>query len=1379
MFIARKPRRWRVGAGLALVVFCTAMPHPDAVRGASLSGRVRLVTATETQVIFEADLTGYVVTPSRHLTGTDVLEIRGFGSFSQPGEPSIPGRDFLVALPPQGEPSVTWRVVRSEPLGEHRLEPVPFPVVREDENGAPFAGEEYRIDAGAYDKSRSAIGVTPEKVVRIRHQRVLPVRVIPVTYDPSTGETVLATLIRIEVSFSQGARGVQGLGDAQTRPVRESQEWGRVLERILINPGQAAGWRTREVVRPQDPTRETGVSEALSGPLVKLLVRDTGLHRVSASAVMGKGFPAGTSVTDLHVFKRGYDSETLLETILDAPCRVVEDPVGVAGVFDGADRVIFYGKSLREDESQEDPLEKFSGANVYWLGSSGGIPMATEPIPAGFVGADTATATFPASEYYEQDNVFFEATPPGEREFYYYNTPGGTSLSLPFTTTSIDPTGTFQLKARFLGGSRSSYNTVLKLSIRNSKGTTTLFDALVDSKDVVLYASQSLQGSVIDEGANTFRIDKTPDRATLDALLDWFTIEYRAKYRAKNNVLEFNSASLSGDTSLVVTGLTSPDVMLFDVTDPAAPREYNLTPGHFTSTGNGFAVSFRQSLSSRKSYVLTTLDGIRQIGSSDIETDNPSGLVGNPAEGGVDILVVSHADFLDEMERWVSYRRAQGYRVLMADVEDVFDEFSGGVPNPRGIKKFMRHFFETGGASFVVLVGDASEDNRHVFANSGPNFVPTESFTEFAAGGFNQDEVVTTDKWYAMLGYDFITDDPPGLNDYYPDLMIGRLPVGSPAELRDVLDKIFKFEDPKGDDFWRRRMIRVADNAFSAGVAFELCYNAVEDSFRAAEESAARTAENAIPGGFDIVRFYVADHLKDVEPPHQPGSCLSMGIFANETRDNVTPALLNELNAGATLVSIQAHMNRYQICHEWLFTSWNVYGVRDHLRLTNTDRPWIVFGMGCHMSDYAISEELSFDNLNRNYPNGDALAELLLLQKAGAVSTYGSSGFEYLTPNENLTKLTATSFFENAPTDTMVASDRAQARWIFGELMTVTEIENLLRYASYGSGDGAVGQTKRFHLLGDPVLRIDAGPPRFEVTVNGAPFTSGDLVAPGADNMIDVHAVITDEVAIEKLSLEIAGADSTDILMVTPLEDQNLSAARQYEVRFQHRIQAKRYDIILRAYQAEDTTAGIYLVAAEFVMKVQASAELTVNGRPVSDGELVPPKGDYVFKIELPVKVDPSLIRVETDGELVVSQTSTEDSMTWLVEFSQELSNGSHEIVLIVDETQFAFTLIVGSHAGLIDLIAYPNPFADDVYFVFTNEIQITKGSIDVFTTTGKKVAHIEIPPQSRSPGQNAVRWDGRTSNGGEIANGVYLFVVSVEQGGQKTTERGKLARVK
>jgi hypothetical protein len=297
--------------------------------------------------------------------------------------------------------------------------------------------------------------------------------------------------------------------------------------------------------------------------------------------------------------------------------------------------------------------------------------------------------------------------------------------------------------------------------------------------------------------------------------------------------------------------------MLFEVTDPFAPSECALSDAHFTDVGGGHVLAFNETITSERRYVLTPLDKIHEIPSADVVSDVPSGYIGHPLENGVDILVISHANYVTDMQRWVDWRASQGYKVLMADAQDLYDEFNGGVANPRGIKKFIKRFVELGGASFVVLVGDASEDNKRVHLESAVNFVPTESFTEHVlGGGFDEDEVVTTDKWYTMLNFDFINEAPPnGFPDFYPDVIIGRLPAGTTNELRVFLDKTIEFERVGADQLWRRRMIRIADDDYSGGNT--LCRVPVEAGFQLAEERCATTTEQSIPGGFDVVRFFL------------------------------------------------------------------------------------------------------------------------------------------------------------------------------------------------------------------------------------------------------------------------------------------------------------------------------------------------------------------------------------------------------------------------------------------------------------------------------------------------------------------------------------------
>ncbi|MFQ5510366.1 MAG: C25 family cysteine peptidase [Candidatus Krumholzibacteriia bacterium] len=1370
------------GLCASLAVGCTLL-YLAAALVTPATAAVQVVSSSQSRLVFEVTADGARFEASPFLAGTERLEIPDWGTLSGEGEPRLPGRYFLVALPPRGGYSIRHTVVRSEPLGAHVLEPVPSPVSVRDGNDFVTTSETYSIDDAIYRRRGYTIRVADAGVGRVRHQRVLSLRLDPVAYDPATGETVVATVIRVEVTFE--TRTGRGRGEV-LRPVPESAVWDRILSKMVVNPAQGRGWRAAPS-RFEGSSRSARSARAIAGPVVKLRVRESRMHRVSAASAIAGGFPAGTATGDLHLFKRAYDDVGLAERIVDVGYKVAEDPAGTAGEFDGSDYVIFYGQALREDTLQDDPIQKFTDDNIYWLGASAGPRMSPKSVAPGFVSGDTTAASFPVTGHFEKDLWFREKTPPFERDFYYYHGEFLQSFSAPFSLDAVRGGSQFRLKARFLGANLQISTRGIDLKIINTRGTTVLNSVSVPTNSLVDYDSGLIPASALVEGINTFRIEPNPGNqvSSLDVLLNWFDVEYRSPYRAKGNVLDFHSAALAGDTSLVVTGLSRTDVMLFDITDPLAPLDCQLTAGHFTPAGGGQVLSFRETLSSQRRYIATPLDKIKEITGGDVIADVPSGLIGNPAEAGVDVVVVSHKNYLGRMQRWVDYRKAQGYRVLMADVEEIFDEFNGGVNHPRAIRRFVRHFFEKGNASFVVLVGDASEDNKGVHVGqSGVNFVPTESFTEFVGAGFNEDEVVTSDKWYVMLDHDFIKNQPPvsGANplNFIPSLIVGRLPAGNDTEIRRMIDKILAFERPAAGDFWRRRMIRIADDAWSFQSLSITCNQPAEAGFERAEQAAAVTTENSIPNGFDVVRFFLSNRIQ-----HPPvGTCVSPFVQQQDTRSNAVPALLDELARGATIVSFQAHMNRYAICHEFLFTSTvNLGETPDYLnpRGFNVGRPYLLFGMGCHLSDYAVHRERN--RFANNGPNGDSLSELLLLlENRGAVSTYGSTGFEYLSTNEMYTDIIAKQFYENPRTDPDLASGRSQARWIFGEIMTDAELVNLSRRGSSGPGKGAVGMILRYHILGDPLLRIDAGPPRFEVTVDGNPVQSGSsLTTIGASDSVAVRAIITDEVAIEDITLDIAGVDASNQLTVTPLVDQGLDAARQYEVTFRTKIVPGEYDIILRAHQAVDTTGTNFLMTGEFVLKVDLGVVLKAGGRPLVSGDVVPPRADYVFELTSPVALDTSLIRVKIDGTAVpanVTQPARGDS-TWLVAFSADLPQGPHTLSVFIDNASFDYQIVVSSRLGVLDVVAYPNPFSDRTQFVYTAEVAISGGTIDIFTTRGRRIAKLQIPPSARAVGQNAVAWDGRTFNGDEIANGVYLFVINVNQGGQQSTFRGKLVHVK
>jgi len=1342
----------------------------------------RVISDSQNRVVFQVDLNGWKLEPSRALESTERVSIPGFVRRGEPGEPHQPSRKYLVGLPPQGTWRLSWRVLVSEPLGRVRLEPMPFPGARRDAELGVIATESYELDRGVYDSYRGPELVVADDDAWIRRQRVLPLWVHPLTFDPATGQASLATSIEITVTFSGGGtQGVVGQGPGAA-PVTESSEWEEVFSRMLVNAPSARTWRIPRRT-PVDRAPSSGAAALQGGATVKLRVKQTGVHKVTADALVSAGFPANRPLADLRLFKRGYDDENFAGTETNVVFEVSEHPAGAPGVFDGGDVLIFYGLRLRDDGDHPDRIETnelYSDHNVYWLGTGSGAPMPDRTLTPGFLSADTSNTWFPVTRLFTDDGAFYEETKAPQDDYYFFTDATEVETDFPFEMDWVKPSTNVSLTAKLHGAGYDGQRAIETRLINSERNVVITPSFNLANKDTVSYRADLPAASLV-AGVNTFhyeRIGVTGQPVRI--LLNWLEVSYQALYRARGNSLQFNTASLAGDTTIAVTGLSDRDLWLFDITDPDAAVNCVLTPSLFTSVGAGWALAFRDAISSRKEYALVPENRMIEVQPEDLISDTSSDIIGSPAESGVDVLVVSHRDFLADvsgeftydMHDWVRYRRAQGKTVLMVDVEDVYDEFNGGVPGTRGIDRFIRHFFELGNAGYVLLVGDGSEDHKQSYEKSNPDYVPSHCRTEYVGSGFNEDEVVTLDKWYVKL------PDPSGTDDPYPDLAIGRFPVGSMSELQRLLYKVFSYERPKASDFWRRRMIIVADDGWGEGGTAS-CWRG-EIGFETSQEQSAQIIESAQPGTFDVVRVFLSDYNSKYHSTQNPtnGFCEgnnTMYQLRQDTRLDATLALLDELSQGATLVTIQAHMNRSLVTHEWMFVtlSSSPNGSKDHQRCNNRDKPFVIFGMGCHFSDYALHKEMV--RIPFNNPNGDAFAEQLLFQNnEGAVSTYGSAGFEYLNEVNNYMKRFTEIWFYEEPYEDMVR--QSQGRWVLGPMMFLVEVEAINRFVRRTDVD-------RYHILGDPLLRIDAGPPLMEVTVNGQPLQSGDNVSAGADT-ISVVATVTDENVIDDFELWIDGADLRGTLDVQAIGGEGINPARSYEVRFEHAIQFNKYDIVLKALQAPDTTADAYHMVAEFILHIPNDMDVKVNGRVLSSGDVTPTKGDYELTLQLPTYIPSSEITVKIDDEEVAGLTFThpapEDTTTWIVRFSKTLAGGSHEMIVTAGTTDLpAFTLIVEQRVGLQNVLNYPNPFDDDTQFVYTTDVAIDDGTIDVFTVSGKRIVSLDIPPGARNPGQNAVFWDGRDAAGDEIANGVYLFVIRVSQGGQDSTIRGKLARMK
>lgn len=150
--------------------------------------------------------------------------------------------------------------------------------------------------------------------------------------------------------------------------------------------------------------------------------------------------------------------------------------------------------------------------------------------------------------------------------------------------------------------------------------------------------------------------------------------------------------------------------------------------------------------------------------------------VGGTAQA--DYLLVTHRAFREQAERLARHRRdSDGYAVLVADVDELYDAYGHGHKSPRAIRAFVEDMWNNAPAPrprFLLLLGDASYDAKQRKANSSKvDYIP-------AYGN------PVSDNYYAFFNEMSF--------DVTPALSVGRIPAESPAQADAVIDKILAYE---------------------------------------------------------------------------------------------------------------------------------------------------------------------------------------------------------------------------------------------------------------------------------------------------------------------------------------------------------------------------------------------------------------------------------------------------------------------------------------------------------------------------------------------------------------------------------------------------------
>ncbi len=1353
-------------------------------RASAAGTGAKLIRSDASSVTFEIS-----VPQPRLESGADGMRvvIAGYGTFSPPGAPVLPGRAFHVAVPPEGNPSLSWTVTESEALGPLSLARVMAErFVRYGDDGIPVT--EVFLPEDPWN------GVVPLEAVTITgpammgRQRVLPVRVCPLMRQD--GSYSLARKITVTVSFGSSS------GAAPDRPgpagMQLSGAWKRMYERVLVNPSDTgrliSPLKSRPALRsPQVPDKK-----------MKIKIPETGVYSVRADSLIASGLSPSLSNNGFALKKLYFDeNEPDLIRETDIPYRVIKGSGSAADIFEGDDLLVFFARGVKDDVEAGDTMAVFNTYNLIWLYED--VAGAVMPDGPGFPsGTGLLLPNFIHDEKSRKDTYYNKYVRAGMKDFNYAAAPARDEVTVPFAAHDVEQGSIFSIHVRIVGAIKNNPSQTLDFYIRNSGGTTwAIGSGFVPSTEAKVFDFDMITSNKLAEGANEIVV--TSREETYGFLINDAVVKYSRKTAAYDDYLDFTVRQDLGSRRVEVSGFSGQDGYVVELTDPDSPVFYEIPADSFSADGGSYTMRLTIPATADRRFVALGRGAGMHISNIWIshEVNTPGRLVNYP--GPYNTLVIAHADFLpltgsDYLAQYIAWREAQGYRILSADVADVYDEFNGGLVSAEAIRRFIRYGVENWGVEFVMLVGDASEDHRRLMigdppetSGSPPDYLPSYTYSVNVIGR-DKDEVVASDKYFAFLdevppsGFGYAASEavqPSGGSDIqylpaaaYPDVIVGRLPVGREIELRALLTKMYRFEEPDGSDAWRRTMVLFSDDAWS-GYLSSYKYHSIEHHFEYGMDSVAVKIEESLPGGFDIERLHLSRWTDGVHDDLTGGSDI-LRESTDSTRRYFTPYLNRKLNEGCLFFSFQGHASRSNFCTEAGFSNFSQYQDVDSLR---SDRTHILFGVGCHISDFSLMMEYSMSGLHGPY--GDCITEQLLFKsRAGAVGTYASTGFEYLLENKYFCTTVHEVLFQRPPADGIPpANTQTGARWILGEAFTAGEIEHL------GTASYAYGQIYRYVLLGDPMLRIDPGPPLMALAADWGDgmreIPADTLRSHSSTNTCSLMFSASDVVALGDIEFSVDGEDRTGDLTITRTVDEGLDFARGYEARLDYTVSLDEESLVFRVHSPDGMETGIK------ELHVALSMMLYNGSMAIPPGGDSPSRGEFLFDLRFPVWLDSAprimLDRSNLEG-VSVQAPDPQDSTAWEARFTQTLAAGDHVLTVSVDEFEADYPFHVGGSGLVMDAFNFPNPFDDGTNICYSLNIDSDAGFIRIFNVSGILIREITIPRNllgAAQPGApNAVWWDGRDLAGDRVANGTYIYVIEIEKDGGSVSYTGKAVRL-
>ena len=1126
----------------------------------------------------------------------------------------------------------------------------------------------------------------------------------------------------------------------------------------------AAGASGRASVSVQGAAeQEYSASSVLgNGQWVKIAVTEEGIYRLDYSRLKEMGFTDPSSAV-LYGNNAGQLSFMNDDTAPDDLKKIAfRAEKGTDGVFNEGDYLLFYAEGTHRWIA--DPGRRgsrfvrhhYSDTAWYFITSQpgGALTVQTETPPAASPSIISSSTDLYMRHEREEINLIRSG-----REWYQQVVPG-TQNNIGPGFTDLPAGGKIHYTIRVAARSDTETSFILRQGGETIKTITVPAVTMTDINGVYA-ATMTVSDSIVSSsGSPAFSLAfSSAGNMAATGYIDYadFTARSSLVWRDRNLFIsDSRSVGTSAVTRFTVEGSSS--LSIWDISNPAAPLTIQTTP----SSGNTVFVAATDSL---RRFVAFSLAQVKQplrsvrVPAQNLHAMMPAGMI-----------IVTYPLFMPYAKKLAELHLADdGLTSLIVTPEQVYNEFSGGVPDAAALRNFIRMIRERGMQSgqqtrYLLLFGDGSYENKTPPPGNS-SFIPTWQSVNSTTGVLS----FTSDDFYGLL------DDGEGEADGFLDMGIGRLPAYDTASAGIMVRKISSYLQGSNQGSWRNILCLVADDEDSNLHMFDA-------------EGLAEAATTAAPP-LTVEKIYLDAYRQ-------------MTSVSGDSYPDASRAVDDRMAAGCLIMNYVGHGNESGLAHERVIRTGNINSWKNSRMLP------LFITATCEFSRF---DDVEINRASSSITARNSAGEMVLLNPdGGGIALMSTTRVVYSAPNYTLNRAIYDYAFR---TDAEGRSMR---------------LGDIIRQAKVSSGTGM--NKRNFLLLGDPALRL-AWPSTGKVvtdSINGIhvsmPFdtlkalslmtVSGHLEDAAGNLMTGFNGTVEPAV-FDKPGHVSTLANDGGSPITFPVDGNvlfrgktNVTGGRfsfsfivPLDINYSYGSGSVKYYAYNGATDLNGSFTGISVGGFSDAASDDTEGpqiRLFMNDTLFNDGGVT--------------DASPVLLALLSDRS-GINATGTgigHDIIAWLDDDMSEAvvlnslfradvgrhisgslaypllvtGQGKHTVSLRAWDNlnnptvaTLRFAVETGGTFRLTDLLAFPNPVTDGTKFTAGHnrpgtEIDLT---ITIFSSDGRAMKVLRNKSSGAGYALPDIPWDGCDENGGRVARGLYLWrAEAVTADGEKTSATGR-----